>query len=47
MATLKAKDVYDWDNPFNIGQNGLIGNPAASHSFDDCNLLLMIGTDCP
>ncbi len=47
VATLKAKDVYDWDNPFNIGQNGLIGNPAASHAFDDCNLLLMIGTDFP
>jgi pyruvate dehydrogenase (quinone) len=44
VSTLKAKDVYDWDNPFNVGQNGLIGNPAASRSFRDCDLLMMVGT---
>ena len=47
VATLKAKDVYDWDNPFDVGQNGLIGNPAASRSFRDCDLLVMVGTDFP
>lgn len=47
VATLRAKELYDWDNPFNVGQNGLIGNPAASSAFRECDLLLMIGTDFP
>lgn len=47
VATLRAKEVYDWENPFDIGQNGLIGNPAAAAAFSDCDLLLMVGTDFP
>ncbi len=47
VATLRAKEVYDWDNPFDVGQNGLIGNPSASAAFDDCDLLVMVGTDFP
>ena len=47
VVTLKAKEVYDWDNPYNVGQNGLIGNPAASSAFEDCDLLVMVGTDFP
>ncbi|WP_040495550.1 thiamine pyrophosphate-dependent enzyme [Ilumatobacter nonamiensis] len=47
VSTLKAKEIYDWDNPFDLGQNGLIGNPAAADAFRDCDLLLMIGTDFP
>lgn len=47
VSTLKAKETYDWDNPYNIGQNGLIGNPAAAAAFHDCDLLLMVGTDFP
>lgn len=47
VATLRAKEIYDWDNPFDIGQNGLIGNPAAAAAFENCDLLLMVGTDFP
>lgn len=47
VATLPAKEVYDWDNPFDVGQNGLIGNPAAADAFRSCDLLLMVGTDFP
>lgn len=47
VSTLKAKETYDWDNPYDLGQNGLIGNPAAAAAFDNCDLLLMIGTDFP
>lgn len=47
VSTLKAKETYDWDNPFDIGQNGLIGNPAAASAFREGQLLLLIGTDFP
>ena len=47
VLTLKAKEGLERDNPFQVGQTGLIGNPAARHAFDDCDLLLMLGTDFP
>jgi pyruvate dehydrogenase (quinone) len=47
VATLKAKEFLDWDNPFNVGQSGLIGNPAAADALRDADVLLMVGTDFP
>jgi pyruvate dehydrogenase (quinone) len=47
VLTLKAKEGLERDNPFEVGQSGLIGNPAASKAFDSCDLLLMVGTDFP
>ncbi len=47
VLTLKAKEGLERDNPFEVGQSGLIGNPAASSAFDSCDLLLMVGTDFP
>ncbi len=47
VLTLKAKEGLERDNPFQVGQNGLIGNPAAAKAFEDCDALLMVGTDFP
>ncbi|HEX3833638.1 MAG TPA: thiamine pyrophosphate-dependent enzyme [Solirubrobacteraceae bacterium] len=47
VLTLKAKEGLEADNPFQVGQSGLIGNPAAQHAFDHCGALLMLGTDFP
>jgi pyruvate dehydrogenase (quinone) len=47
VATLKAKEFLDWDNPFDVGQSGLLGNPAAADALHDADVLLMIGTDFP
>ncbi|GAA4896031.1 pyruvate dehydrogenase (quinone) [Stackebrandtia albiflava] len=47
VVTLKGKEAFDWDNPFQVGQSGLIGNPAAAAAMRDCDLLLMLGTDFP
>ncbi len=47
VLTLKAKDGLEADNPFQVGQTGLIGNPAARKALDGAELLLMIGTDFP
>ncbi|MBA3232745.1 MAG: pyruvate oxidase [Propionibacteriales bacterium] len=47
VLTLKAKEGLEDDNPYQVGQNGLIGNPAAAQAFDDCDVLVMVGTDFP
>jgi pyruvate dehydrogenase (quinone) len=47
VLTLKGKEGLEHENPFAVGQSGLIGNPAAQHAFDNCELLLMLGTDFP
>jgi pyruvate dehydrogenase (quinone) len=47
VVALKAKEGFDEDNPFEVGQSGLIGNPAAQKAFEDCDALFLIGTDFP
>jgi pyruvate dehydrogenase (quinone) len=47
VLTLKAKENLEHENSFAVGQSGLIGNPAAQHAFEGCDLLLMLGTDFP
>ena len=47
VLTLKAKEGLEHDNPYAVGQSGLIGNPAAQHAFEGCDTLLMLGTDFP
>ena len=47
VLTLKAKEGLEHDNPFEVGQSGLIGNPAAAQAMDDCEVLVLVGTDFP
>ncbi|MBS42130.1 MAG: pyruvate oxidase [Nocardioides sp.] len=47
VLTLKAKEGLERDNPFEVGQSGLLGNPAATLAFETCDVLLMLGTDFP
>lgn len=47
VVTLKAKEGLEKDNPYQVGQTGLIGNPAAAKALDDADVLFMIGTDFP
>ena len=48
VLTLKGKEGFEGEaNPYQVGQSGLIGNPAAQQAFDECDLLLMVGTDFP
>ena len=47
VLTLKAKEGLEEDNEFQVGQSGLIGNPAAAHALESCEVLLMVGTDFP
>ncbi|MFE3113339.1 thiamine pyrophosphate-dependent enzyme [Kitasatospora indigofera] len=47
VLTLKAKEGFEGKNPYQVGQTGLIGNPAAAHALDSCETLVMLGTDFP
>ena len=47
VLTLKAKDGFDDDNPYEVGQSGLIGNPAAALALESCDVLVLVGTDFP
>ncbi|WP_084101492.1 thiamine pyrophosphate-dependent enzyme [Demequina sp. NBRC 110051] len=47
VVTLKGKTGFDGDNPYNVGQAGLLGNKAAADALQDCDVLLMVGTDFP
>jgi pyruvate dehydrogenase (quinone) len=47
VLTLKAKENLERENPYQVGQSGLIGNPAATVAFDGGDVLLMVGTDFP
>jgi pyruvate dehydrogenase (quinone) len=47
VLTLKAKEGFEHDNPYEVGQSGLIGNRATKLAFDGCDTLIMLGTDFP
>ena len=47
VLSLKAKEGLEFENPYQVGQSGLIGNPAATRAFDGGDVLLMVGTDFP
>ena len=47
VLSLRAKEGLERDNEFQVGQSGLIGNPGAVKAMDDCDLLLLVGTDFP
>jgi pyruvate dehydrogenase (quinone) len=47
VLTLKAKEGLEHENPFQVGQTGLIGNPAAHRALADAEALVLVGTDFP
>ncbi|MBB6629307.1 pyruvate oxidase [Nocardioides sp. KIGAM211] len=47
VLTLKAKEGLEDDNPFEVGQSGLLGNHATKVAFDGCDVLVLVGTDFP
>jgi pyruvate dehydrogenase (quinone) len=47
VLTLKAKEGFEHDNPYEVGQSGLIGNRATKLAFEGCETLVLLGTDFP
>jgi pyruvate dehydrogenase (quinone) len=43
--TSRAKDFLEYDNPYNIGMTGMLGNEAGFHALLNCDALLMLGAD--
>ncbi len=47
VHTYRALDLYEFDDPQVIGGLGLIGSKAGYNAVQECDLLIMIGSDYP
>jgi len=47
VHALRGKEHIEYDNPFDVGLTGLIGFSSGYHAMEDCDVLLMLGTDFP
>jgi pyruvate dehydrogenase (quinone) len=47
VHALKGKEHVEWENPYSVGMTGLIGFSSGYYAMNDCDLLLMLGTDFP
>ena len=47
VHALRGKEHVEWDNPFDVGMTGLIGFASGYRAMQDCDVLLMLGTDFP
>ncbi len=47
IYSLKAKDIIPYDHPNTAGGLGLLGSRAGVRAMDDCDLVLMLGSDFP
>jgi pyruvate dehydrogenase (quinone) len=47
IYALKGKEHVEWDNPYIVGITGLIGFSSGYYAMNDCDALLMLGTDFP
>jgi pyruvate dehydrogenase (quinone) len=47
VHALRGKEHVEWDNPFDVGMTGLIGFSSGYHAIENCDTLLMLGTDFP
>src|ERR1700733_541375 len=47
VHAMRGKEHIEWDNPFDVGMTGLIGFASGYHAMENCDALLMLGTDFP
>ncbi|WP_421013688.1 ubiquinone-dependent pyruvate dehydrogenase [Glutamicibacter creatinolyticus] len=47
VHALRGKDHISYDNPFDVGLTGLIGFASGYRAIEECDVLLMLGTDFP
>lgn len=43
--TSRAKDALEYDNPFDVGMTGVLGNSAGYQAVRECDTLLLLGAD--
>jgi pyruvate dehydrogenase (quinone) len=47
VHAFRGKEHVEWDNPYSVGMTGLIGFSSGYYAMNDCDLVLMLGTDFP
>ena len=47
VHALRGKEHIEYDNPYDVGMTGLIGFSSGYHAMEQCDVLLMLGTDFP
>jgi pyruvate dehydrogenase (quinone) len=47
VSALRGKEVLEGDNPYYVGLTGLIGSSSGYWAMNDCDVLVMLGTDFP
>jgi pyruvate dehydrogenase (quinone) len=47
VHTLRGKEFLDYDNPHDVGMTGLLGFSSGYQAMEECDTLLMLGTDFP
>jgi len=47
VHALRGKEFLEYDNPFDVGMTGLLGFSSGYRAMEDCDALLMLGTDFP
>jgi pyruvate dehydrogenase (quinone) len=47
VHALRGKEIIEYDNPFDVGMTGLLGFSSGYHAMEECDTLLMLGTDFP
>ena len=47
VHAMRGKEHIEWDNPYDVGMTGLVGFSSGYYAMNDCDVLLMLGTDFP
>ncbi len=47
VHALRGKEFIEYDNPYDVGMNGLLGIHSGFEAMEHCDALLMLGTDFP
>lgn len=47
VHALRGKEHVEYDNAFDVGMTGLLGFASGARAMEDCDTLLMLGTDFP
>jgi pyruvate dehydrogenase (quinone) len=47
VHALRGKEFVEYDNPYDVGMTGLLGFSSGYRAMEQCDVLLMLGTDFP
>lgn len=47
VHAMRGKEFIEYDNPYDVGMTGLLGFRSGYDAMEDCDALLMLGTDFP